>query len=86
MTKQITQAHRKAESILKAALKERGIFIYDCFNWQRWTYNNRPFWSVWATLYHEKKSVYSGQVFGLHIHDDGEVLIVCQLPEIEIGN
>ena len=74
--------YRQAEHNLESWLKRRGLKISSCHEWNRWTYGARPFWSVWGFIYGGKD--YFGQEYGIHVHDDGEVLIICPPPSFEV--
>jgi hypothetical protein len=56
--------YREAEARLRAWLIARGRFPVLCREWNRWTYNDRPFWSTWSVFTTE----------GFQIYDDGEIL------------
>jgi len=49
------------------------------FSWARWTYSARPFWSTWVKAM--ELETFRMHDYGLHIYDDGEVLIVVDTEE-----
>jgi len=69
--------YRPAEKALKLWLKAQGMGIMKCQEWNRWDFNNRPFWSVWGLVYGKANRVFT-DFCGIHIYDDGEVLIVAK--------
>ena len=69
--------YRPAEKRLKSWLKAQGAFLVKTEGWAYWDFNNRPFWATWV-----KVSSKGGHgMWGLHIYDDGEILIVSELEE-----
>ena len=74
-----TQAvdYRPAEKRLMGWLKEQGAFLIKTEGWAYWDFNNRPFWATWA----EVSVKGSWGMWGLHIYDDGEILIASKLGE-----
>lgn len=66
--------HREAEIILRLWLKEQGLSCGYCKEWTKWYYGDIPFWSTWTEVI-SKKFIYS--FCGIHIYDDGRVLIVA---------
>ena len=73
--------YRDAEKTLKLYLKERNMGVTDCREWARWTYGDMPFWSVWAIV---STAAFHITLCGIHIYDDGRVLIVSQKSDIEL--
>jgi len=76
--------YREAEKALLTWLKGKDLGIMNCREWARWSYNDRPFWSVWGLVYGRKNSLFSS-VCGIHIYDDGEIIIVSKddtMPEL----
>ena len=75
---------KEAEKTLEAWLKGQSLGIMDCIAWERWSYNERPFWSVWGWVYGKGKRVFSTYC-GIHVYDNGEVIIVVydysRMPE-----
>jgi len=68
--------YRETERNLKLWLKGQGLAIMECLEWNRWCYNERPFWSVWGTVYNDRNVIRVGYFCGIQIYDDGEVIIV----------
>lgn len=64
---------RAAEKQLRRYLAEEGYRIYEIREWARWDNFPRPMWSAWAIIY--KYTTFTTMLVGLHIYDDGEVLI-----------
>ena len=73
--------YRNAEKTLILYLKKQDMSITHCQEWARWTYGNIPFWSVWGIVCGNKN--YSIGLCGIHIYDDGRVLIVSNSERIE---
>ncbi len=76
--------YRDAEKTLLLYLKERSMSVGKCHEWARWTYGDVPFWSVWGVVYGSYKISFS--FCGIHIYDDGRVVIVSSngnLNELE---
>lgn len=69
--------YREAEKTLKLWLKAQGMGIMKCQEWARWSYNDRPFWSVWGLVYGTASKVFT-DFCGIQIYDDGEVQIVAK--------
>jgi len=68
--------YRQAEITLKLWLKAQGMGIMDCQEWNRWHYNDHPFWSVWGLVWSVNKVL--TDFCGIQIYDDGEVVIIAR--------
>lgn len=66
----------QAERNLKTWLKRKRMRIVETREWCQWDYNKRPFWSVWAIVGGVDFIV---KTMGIHIYDDGEILITSWL-------
>jgi len=71
--------YRDAEKTLRLYLKEKDMSIKNCEEWTRWNYSKVPFWSVWGLVYGCKEPFIN--FCGIHIYDNGRVLIVSTLDK-----
>ena len=71
--------YRLAERRLKLWLKEQGLRMLEAKECAYWDLSSRPFWSVWALIVGEG----TYETWGLHIHDDGEILLATKLEWTE---
>jgi hypothetical protein len=71
---------REATVNLRTFILGKGYRINNFREWRRWETFTRPFWSVWVIVYYPRYDIY--RFWGIHIYDDGEVLLVhVVLPE-----
>lgn len=68
-----TLAQWQAERVLNLWLKERLWRVVQYRNWNRVEYSTSAFWVVWAIL---NRGYMNFGIAGIHIHDDGEVVMV----------
>ncbi len=80
--------YRDAERRLKLWLKGQDMGIENCYDWTKWDFKNRPFWSVWGLVYGTIMNNIGLDHCGIHIYDDGEITIVVRnlnLDQINIS-
>ena len=70
-----TDGLEEARKALEDWLKARRYHCANTTDWTRWTYAERPFWSVWAEVYGGGGVFFLGEL-GLHIYNDGRVVCV----------